>query len=68
MVSEFKADITTKIHRYNKINGKRHFAKNMLPRTKLRLYNITSKAALKYGSEIWVLNKKKSVNNQKQHK
>jgi hypothetical protein len=38
-ISEFKTDITTNIHRYNKINGtiKRHFSKYMLPRTKLRL-------------------------------
>jgi hypothetical protein len=60
MISEFKTDITIRIHRYNKINGtiKRYFVKNMLPNTKLRLYNITSKAALKFGSEVWVLNKK----------
>jgi hypothetical protein len=59
MVSKIKTDITTKIHLYNKINAtvKRRFGKNMLPSTKLRLYNITSKAALKYGSEVWVLNK-----------
>jgi hypothetical protein len=31
----------------------------MLPSTKLRLYNITSKAALKYGSEVCVLSKKR---------
>jgi hypothetical protein len=30
----------------------------VLPSTKLQLYNITSEAALKYGSEVWVLNKK----------
>jgi hypothetical protein len=60
VISKFKTDITTKIHCYNKINGtiKRHFGKNMLPSTKLCLYNITSKAALKYGREVWVLNKK----------
>jgi hypothetical protein len=57
---EFKTDMAAKIHRYNKISGtvKRHFGKNMLPSTKLRLYNITSKLSLKYGSEVWVLNKK----------
>jgi hypothetical protein len=49
--------------RCNKISGttKRHFGKNILPSTKLRHYNITSKAALKCGSEIWVLNKKKCL-------
>jgi hypothetical protein len=32
MISEFKTDITTKIHQHNKINGsiRRHFGKNML--------------------------------------
>jgi hypothetical protein len=52
--SEFKTGITAKIHQYHKINGinKRQFGKNMFPSTKLRLYNITSKAALKYGSEV----------------
>ena len=29
----------------------------MLPSTKLGIYNITSKAALKCGSEVWVVNK-----------
>jgi hypothetical protein len=45
------------LHWYNKINGttKRHFGKNILPGTKLRLYNITSKAALKCGSAVCVL-------------
>jgi hypothetical protein len=59
-ISEFKTDITANIRRYNRINGtiKRNFGKNMLPRTKLWLYNITAKAALKCGSEVWVLNKK----------
>ena len=60
MTSEFKTDITTKIHLYNKINDttKSRFGKNKLPSTKLRFYNITSKAALKYGGEVQVLNKK----------
>jgi hypothetical protein len=54
MISEFKTYITIRIHQYNKINYtiKRYFVKNMLPNTKLRLYNITSKATLKYGSEL----------------
>jgi hypothetical protein len=29
----------------------------MLPSTKLGIYNITSKAELKCGSEVWVVNK-----------
>jgi hypothetical protein len=37
MIYEFKTDITTKLRRYNKINGKTkiHFGKNMLQSTKL---------------------------------
>jgi hypothetical protein len=54
MIFEFKSDIAGKIHQYNKVNGtiERYFGKNVLTSTKLRLYNITSKAALKYGSEV----------------
>jgi hypothetical protein len=57
MTSGFKTDITTNINLSNKINGtiKRHFVKNMLPSTKLGLYNITSKRALKKGSEVLLL-------------
>jgi hypothetical protein len=60
MIYEFKTDIAQNIHRYNIINItiKGHFGKNMLAITRLWLYNITFKAALKYGSEVWVLNKK----------
>ena len=38
---------------YNKINGaiRRHFVKQMNKETKLRIHNITAKAALKFGSE-----------------
>ena len=45
---------------YNKINGaiRRHFGKQMSKETKLRIHNITAKAALKFGSEAWVLRKK----------
>jgi len=46
---------------YNKINGaiRRHFGKEMNKETKLRIHNITAKAALKFGSEAWVLKKRK---------
>jgi len=39
---------------YNKINGamRRHFGKQMNKETKLRMHNITAKAALKFGSEV----------------
>jgi hypothetical protein len=59
-ISAFKTDITKRIHWYNKTNGiiKNYFGKNMLPNTKLRVYNITFKAALKCGSEVWISNKK----------
>ena len=45
---------------YNKINGaiRRHFGKQMNEETKLRIHNITAKAALKFGSEAWVLKKR----------
>jgi hypothetical protein len=45
---------------YNKINGaiRRHFGKEMNKETKLRIHNITAKAALKFGSEEWVLKKR----------
>jgi len=48
---------------YNKINGAiwRHFGKQMNKETKLRIHNITAKAALKNGSEAWVLNKKRGT-------
>jgi hypothetical protein len=59
MISEFKTDVTTKIHRYSKINGaiKSQLGKNVLPKTKSRLHNAASKAAMKYGSEVWGLNR-----------
>jgi hypothetical protein len=42
---------------YNRMNGiiRRHFGKQMSKETLLRLHNITSKSALRYGSEIWIL-------------
>jgi hypothetical protein len=45
---------------YNKINGaiRRYFGKQMNKETKLRIHNITAKAALKFGSEAWVLTKR----------
>ena len=45
---------------YNKINGaiRIHFGKQMNKETKLRIHNITAKAALKFGSEAWILKKR----------
>ena len=59
-ISEFKGDLEDKLQTYNKINGaiRRHFGKQMNKETKLRIYNITAKAALKFGSEAWVLKKR----------
>ena len=50
-----------KFQTYNKINGatRRHFGKKQMNKeTKLRIHNITAKAALKFGSEAWVLKKR----------
>jgi len=42
------------------MNGaiRRHFGKQMNKETKLRIHNITAKAALKFGSKAWVLKKR----------
>jgi hypothetical protein len=44
----------------NKINGviRRHFGKQMTKETKLKIRNITAKAALNFSSETWVLKKR----------
>ena len=59
-ISEYKSDSEDKLQTYNKINGaiQRHFGKKMNKETKLRIHNITAKAALKFGSEPWVLKKR----------
>jgi len=59
-ISEYKSDLEDKLQTYNKINGaiRRHFGKKMNKETKLRTRNITAKAALKFGSEAWVLKKR----------
>jgi len=59
-ISEYKSDLEDKLQTYNKINGaiRRHFGKQMNKETKLRIYNITAKAALKFGSGAWVLKKR----------
>jgi hypothetical protein len=55
--SEYKSNLEDKLQTYNKINGAiwRLFGKHMNKETKLRIHNITAKAALKFGSEAWVL-------------
>jgi hypothetical protein len=37
---------------------RRHFGEQMTKETKLSIHNITVKAALKFGSEAWVLRKR----------
>jgi hypothetical protein len=60
LISNEEKDINLKLQRCNKMNGtiKRHFGKHMAIDTKLRIHNITSKAALCYGSKIWIINKR----------
>jgi len=52
-ISEFKIDLEDKLQTYNKINAelRRQFGKQMNKETKLKIHNITAKAALKFGSE-----------------
>ena len=59
-ISEYKSDLEDKLQTYNKINGaiRRHFVKQMTKETKLRIHNMTARAALKFGSEVWVLKKR----------
>jgi len=61
-ISEYKSDLEDKLQTYNKINGaiRRHFGKEMNKETKLRIHNTTTKAALKFGSEAWVLKKREA--------
>jgi len=46
-ISEYGSDLEDKLQKYNKINGaiQRHFGKQMNKETKLRIHNITAKAA-----------------------
>ena len=59
-ISEYKSDLENKLQTYNKINGaiRIHFGKQINKETKLIIYNITAKAALKFVSEAWVLKKR----------
>ena len=59
-ISEYGSDLEDKLQTYNKINGaiRRRFGKQMNKETNLRIHNITAKAALKLGSEAWVLKKR----------
>jgi len=59
-ISEYGSDLEDKLQTYNKINGaiQRNFGKQMNKETKLRIHNITARAALKFRSEAWVLMKR----------
>ena len=59
-ISEYKGHLEDKLQTYNKINRaiQTHFGKQMDKETKLRIHNITAKAALKFGSEAWLLKKR----------
>jgi predicted SPOUT superfamily RNA methylase MTH1 len=61
-ISEYKSDLEDKLQTYNKINVamRRQFGKQMNKEMKLRIHNITAKAALKFGSEVWVLRKERN--------
>jgi hypothetical protein len=58
--TEYKSDFEDKFQTYDIINGAiwRHFGKQMNKETKLRIHNITAKAALKFGSRAWILRKR----------
>ena len=59
-ISEYRSDLEDKLQICNNINEaiRRHFGKQMNKEIKLRIHNITAKAALKFGSEAWVLKKR----------
>jgi hypothetical protein len=59
-ISEYRSYLEGKLQTYSNINGatRRHLGKQMNKETKLRIHNITAKAALKFGSEAWVLRKR----------
>ena len=63
VISRRKLNLEDKLQTYNKINGdiRRHFGKQMNKETKLRIHNITAKAALKFGSEAWVRRERNNV-------
>jgi len=60
LILEYKSDLEDKLQTYNKIKGeiRRRCGKQINKETKLRIHNITAKAALKFASEVWVLKKR----------
>ena len=59
-IAKYKSDLEDILQIYNKTNAaiRRYFGKQMNKETKLRVHNITAKAALKFGSEAWALRKR----------
>ena len=59
-VSGYKSDFEDRLQTYYKINGtiRIYFGKKINKETKLRIHNITAKAAVKFGSEAWVQKKR----------
>ena len=55
--NKFNADLEQNVLKYNRMNGyiNRYFGKNMRRDLKIRMHNIVSKPALRYGSETWVI-------------
>ena len=53
-----KSTVKTQLYILSMRAIRRHFGKQMNKETKLRIHNITAKAALKFGSEAWVLKKR----------
>jgi hypothetical protein len=60
LISDDDKDINMKLQIYNKMNGiiECRFGKYMTTDTKLRIHNTTTKAALCYGSENLITNKR----------
>jgi len=59
-ILEYKSDLEDKLQTYSK-NRRSYtetFWKKMNKEIKLRIHNVTAKAALKFGSEAWVLKKR----------
>jgi hypothetical protein len=60
LISDYRSDLEGKLQTYNKVSGivRRLLGKQMTKETKLRIHNITYKAALKFGIEAWLLKKR----------
>ena len=59
-ISEYKSDLEDKLQnlQQNKRSNTETFWKTYEQRNKLRIHNITAKAAMQFGSDAWVLKKR----------